>query len=174
LTVYGNRMSDNKKAPIYVPPSVVFRDPVHVLAFGLGLGLSPKAPGTFGTLLGIPLAIGFTWAGLPAYLVATVLLSIVGCWICGVSAQRLGIHDHGGIVFDEVVGYMVTLLPVPLGLASADWLTWVVGFAVFRFFDIIKPWPIRLIDRHVQGGLGIMLDDLLAGVFGAIVMVFMP
>ena len=138
----------------------VFRDWRHCLAFGFGSGLARHAPGTFGTLVSIPilLAIGH----LPAWLYAvTVIASFaLGVWICDTVSQDLRVHDHGGIVFDEFVGYWITMFMLPL-----TW-TWVLaGFATFRLFDIWKPGPIRWCDRHVQGGFGIMFDDVLAGVF---------
>jgi phosphatidylglycerophosphatase A len=158
------------------PPSArtVLTSPVHLIAFGFGSGLAPRAPGTFGTLVGIPfwLLLG----GLAPWTYGGVILAlfILGSWVCGLSAERLGVHDYGGIVFDEVVGYLITTLPMlpGLGLPSpAGWKGILVAFLLFRFFDILKPWPIRLLDRHVGGGFGIMIDDVLAGVFAAAVMV---
>ena len=146
--------------PMPVSPGTVFRDPVHFLAFGFGTGLSPVAPGTFGTLAAIPLY----WAlsGLPASIYALVALAVTvaGVWICGRSSARLGVHDHPGIVWDEIAGYLITMTLAPKG-----WPWMLAGFALFRFFDILKPQPIRWLDRNLDGGLGIMLDDALAGVF---------
>ena len=85
---------------------------------------------------------------------------MVGVWICDEAAKKLGEHDFGGIVWDEVAGYLITLWFVPL-----SWQTILLGFVLFRFFDIIKPWPIKWLDQHVQGGFGIMIDDVLAAVF---------
>ena len=142
----------------------ILRDPVHLVAFGFGTGLSPYAPGTFGTLAGIPFVLLMAPLGLVAQLVLVLAGFLVGIYVCGESARRLGVHDHGGIVWDEVVGYAITMLAVP---AEPLWL--LAGFALFRFFDILKPWPIREVDHSLKGGLGIMLDDVLAGVFaGAI------
>lgn len=142
----------------------LLRSPANFLALGFGSGLAPVAPGTFGTLAAVPL-----WFLMPAsvvpYLLITALLFVVGIWCCGACAQALGVHDHGAIVWDEIVGYFVTMLAVPQELLWA-----VVGFALFRLFDVWKPWPIRVIDQKVDGGLGIMLDDVLAAVFAAIVM----
>ncbi len=146
----------------YPKPQVrqMLRDPVLLLAFGFGTGLSPKAPGTAGSLLAllpIPLI-----AGLPLIFQAGFLAVVVvaGVFICGHAAHRLNVHDHPGIVWDEFAGLWLTLLFCP-----ASWPWWLAGFALFRFFDIVKPWPIRWFDQHCDGGLGIMLDDLVAGIF---------
>jgi phosphatidylglycerophosphatase A len=135
----------------------------NFIALGGGLGLTPKAPGTFGTLLGIPLLFLMP-TNLVAYLVVLVVLFALGVWCCDACAKNLGVHDHPGIVWDEVVGYLITMIAVPKTLL---WV--VVGFILFRFFDILKPWPISWIDKHVEGGMGIMLDDVLAAVFALIV-----
>ncbi|MFT6303123.1 MAG: phosphatidylglycerophosphatase A [Granulosicoccus sp.] len=135
----------------------------NFIALGGGLGLAPKAPGTFGTLLGIPLLFLMP-TNLVAYLVVLVVLFALGVWCCDACAKNLGVHDHPGIVWDEVVGYLITMIAVPKTLL---WV--VVGFILFRFFDILKPWPISWIDKHVEGGMGIMLDDVLAAVFALIV-----
>ncbi len=136
----------------------------NFIALGAGLGLAPKAPGTFGTLLGIPLLLLMPH-NLIFYTVIVVVLFALGVWCCDVCAKNLGVHDHPGIVWDEVVGYLITIAAVPRDIW---WL--LAGFAVFRFFDIIKPWPISWVDKQVHGGLGIMLDDALAAVFALIVM----
>ena len=141
----------------------VFRDPVLLLAFGLGSGLAPKAPGTAGTLAAIPLYIGLSQFSPPVYIVGLVVVTLAGIWICGRASARLGVHDHPGIVWDEFAGYLLTMLP-----ASGSWASILAGFALFRLFDIWKPWPISVADRKVSGGLGIMLDDLLAAVPAAL------
>ncbi|MCI0749636.1 MAG: phosphatidylglycerophosphatase A, partial [Nevskiales bacterium] len=140
---------------------------MHLLAFGLGAGLSPKAPGTLGTLWGVPLWWALSGLGWPVYVVVTTLLFMAGVWICGRSAKRLGVHDSPGIVFDEIVGFLVTatpLLPALDRVSGPAWATLLTAFVLFRFFDIVKPWPIRWLDARVHGGFGIMLDDLAAGV----------
>ena len=142
-----------------IPPSAVLAGPANFLALGAGLGLAPRAPGTFGTLLGIPLLFLMP-PSLAGYLAVLLVLSVIGVWCCHQCAQDLGVHDHPGIVWDEVVGYLITMIAVP---RSALWI--VIGFAMFRLFDILKPWPISWIDRQVHGGLGIMLDDMLAALF---------
>jgi phosphatidylglycerophosphatase A len=140
-------------------PRQLWRHPVHLVAFGFGTGLARHAPGTFGTLVGIPLVLLIQPLEPAAYLAALLGLFLIGIPICTRTANALQVHDHPAIVWDEVVGYGVTLYAAPTGWG---WL--VAGFVLFRFFDIIKPWPIRWIDRRVTGGFGIMLDDVLAGV----------
>ncbi len=137
------------------------RNPIHLLAFGLGSGLARKAPGTFGTLAAIPVWWLFL-QDIPLWLYSTVLIVafVVGVWLCDRTSRDMGVHDHGGIVWDEWVGLWLTFWLLPSG-----WFWIVLGFALFRFFDIIKPWPIRWLDRHVHGGFGIMIDDVLAGLF---------
>jgi phosphatidylglycerophosphatase A len=149
------------------PPDLirqVLRDPVHLLAFGLGSGLLPVAPGTWGSLLAVaifwllpPVAQPLMWAILAAAFVA-------GCVICDTSARRLGVHDHGGIVLDEIVAMLLVLSITP---RTPGWT--VVAFLAFRLFDVSKPWPIREADHRIPGGLGIMLDDVLAAIYAALV-----
>jgi phosphatidylglycerophosphatase A len=142
------------------PASVVFRDPIHLLAFGFGSGLAKYAPGTFGSLAA--LVLYFAIAGLPgwAYLTVAVVVTVAGFHICGESARRLGVHDHPGIVWDEWAGMLITLAFAPAGL------TWVlVGFLLFRLFDILKPFPARYFDRHWHSGAGIVMDDVVAGLY---------
>jgi len=136
-------------------------NPVHFLALGFGSGLAPKMPGTFGTLAALPLVVLLSYySSFSAYLIVTLLVSVVGIWICGKAAEDMGVHDDSSIVWDEVAGMLITMLAVPL-----SWQTLLVGFVLFRFFDILKPWPISYLDKHVHGGFGIMIDDVLAGLF---------
>ena len=130
----------------------------HFLAFGFGTGLAKKAPGTWGTIAGLavmPLLylLPLTWA-----LVFIAAASILGFGLCVRVADDLGVHDHGGIVWDEMVGIWMTLILLP-----NSWQWWLLGFVLFRILDILKPWPISVLDKHVGGGLGIMIDDMLAG-----------
>ena len=145
---------------IAVTAKTVFSSPVHFLAFGFGSGLSPRAPGTAGTLAAIPLYLLLMQLPLMGYLLVLLAMSLVGIWICGESSRRLGVHDHGGIVWDEFAGFLLTMIAAPQG-----WVWILAGFLLFRLFDIWKPWPIHIIDRQVSGGLGIMLDDILAGIY---------
>lgn len=142
-------------------PKPHFKDPIHWLAFGLGSGLSPKAPGTVGTIAALPV-YWFLLADLEpfAYLIVLLVSTVVGVYFCGKTARDLNVHDHGGIVWDEWVGIWLTLFLAPVGLG---WM--LLGFAFFRFFDIVKPWPIKWFDQHIHGGLGIMIDDVIAAVF---------
>jgi len=134
--------------------------PIHFLAFGMGAGCSPSAPGTMGTLMAVAFYLPLSMlSSFTVYAVITAVVVLAGIWICDWSAKDLGVHDHPGIVWDEIAGYLVTMLGAPFGLV---WMA--VGFALFRFFDIVKPWPISWIDKHVGGGFGIMLDDVIAGI----------
>ena len=138
------------------------RDAASFLALGGGAGLAPRAPGTLGTLVGIPLL--FLLPASPwLHLVLVGVLFGVGVWCCGRCAESLGVHDHGGIVWDEIVGYLLVMVAVPRTIVPV-----VLGFVLFRLFDVWKPWPIGDIDRRVHGGLGIMLDDVLAAVYAAL------
>ena len=140
----------------------VFKDPVLLLAFGMGSGLLPRAPGTAGTMAAIPLYLWFSQYPWPVYLLLVLAVSVSGVWICQQASARLGVHDHPGIVWDELAGFLVTMMP-----ATSSWIWVVAGFLLFRLFDIWKPWPISWADRTLRGGLGIMLDDLLAGAMAA-------
>ena len=134
-------------------------NPVHFLALGFGSGLAPKAPGTFGTLAAVPLFLLMAPLSNTIYLGVLVIMSIAGIYICGKAAEDAGVPDHGAIVWDEFVGLLITMFLMPV-----TWQTLLVGFALFRFFDILKPWPISYIDKNCHGGLGIMLDDIVAGI----------
>jgi len=140
----------------------VIRDPVNLLAFGLGTGLSPVAPGTVGSLLGVVAA----WLVQPLPLLARLgiglALIVIGIWLCGTSARRIGVHDHSGIVWDEIAAMYMVLFWMPF---SVGW--WLAGFLLFRVFDIWKPWPISDLDHRMAGGAGIMLDDLAAALYAA-------
>lgn len=137
---------------------VSLKNPVHFLALGFGSGLIPFMPGTFGSLAALPLLIPFSYLPPITLLLVAVLASAIGIYLCGKTADDMQVHDHGSIVWDEVAGILLTFLWVPLSL----W-TVVAGFLLFRFFDIVKPWPIGPVDKYVSGGLGIMLDDIIAG-----------
>ena len=142
-------------------------NPVHLLAFGFGLGLTKKAPGTVGTLATVPIYYCLTQYVDNLYLPILLVVILLGVWICGKTANDIGVHDHGGIVWDEVAGYLLTMYWVDF-----SWQNLVLGFVLFRFFDILKPWPINWLDRQVDGGLGIMLDDLVAGLMAATCLCF--
>ncbi len=141
-------------------PGIRMRNPVHFLALGFGLGLAPKAPGTFGTLAALPFFLLMADLSVPVYLGILLVMALVGIYLCDRTARDMGEHDHPAIVWDEVVGMLIATLCLPAGWG---WL--LAAFLAFRFFDVLKPWPIRLLDRHVHGGFGIMIDDVLAGIF---------
>jgi phosphatidylglycerophosphatase A len=145
----------------------VLSDPVHILAFGFGTGLAPWAPGTVGSLVGVALAWFTRDLGLIPQIGVLLAVILAGIPICGVSARRLGIHDHGGIVWDEIAGMYAVLLVAPMTVWG-----WVLAFGLFRAFDIVKPWPIRDLDHRLKGGLGIMLDDLVAALYAALLLGF--
>jgi len=142
-------------------------NPIHFLALGFGSGLLPKAPGTFGTLASIPLYLLMVALSNVSYAVIVLLICVSGIYICGKAATDAGVHDHGAIVWDEIAGFLITMFMVPI-----SWQSILVGFLLFRVFDIFKPWPISYIDKHVHGGFGIMLDDILAGIFALACMHF--
>lgn len=142
------------------------RSPAGWIALGFGTGLSPVAPGTCGTLVAVPLYLLLALLPWAAYVGAVVLLFGLGVWASERIVRALGRDDPQVVVFDEMVGYWITMLPVLAG----HWLWLLLGFILFRLFDIVKPWPIRGLDREVGGGLGTMLDDALAGLYAAIVM----
>lgn len=142
-------------------PKGFIRDPVHLLALGFGAGCLPGAPGTFGSLVGVALYLPLQRLPWPWYLAIVIALFALGVWISGQTAKALGVHDDSRIVWDEIVGYLVTMIAAPAG-----WLWIILGFVLFRVFDIVKPWPIRWIDEKVRGGLGIVLDDVVAGLYG--------
>lgn len=140
-------------------------DPVQFLALGFGSGLSPKAPGTFGTLAAIPLFLLLSQLPVSQYMAVLSVMALFGIHICGYTAKAVGVDDHPAIVWDEIVGFMITMIMVPVSVTTI-----VVGFALFRFFDIVKPWPISAVDKKIHSGFGIMLDDIIAGIMAFAVM----
>jgi phosphatidylglycerophosphatase A len=140
---------------------------LHLLACGFGSGLAPKAPGTFGTLAAIPFWLALQILDAPWYALVVAVAFGLGIYICGRTARDIGVQDHGGIVWDEFVG-----LWIALALAPPHWGWILTGFVLFRLLDIWKPWPIRWFDRNVHGGLGVMLDDAVAG-FGALLIMYL-
>jgi len=136
----------------------LIQDPKLFLAFGFGSGLSPVIPGTMGTLACVPLYLLMVQTPLFVYVLISIVATIIGVYLCGYSAKKLGVHDHSGIVWDEFVGMWITMIAIPF-----NWPTLLVGFVLFRFFDMLKPWPISIADKKLAGGFGIMFDDVLAG-----------
>lgn len=153
---------------LVVKPSwrFLFSHPAHMLAFGFGSGLARKAPGTFGTLVAFPMY----WYLAPRLTDAVFLLVLVwafaiGVWVCDITGKALGVADYGGIVWDEIVAFMLVLFFTPSG-----WQWSLLAFMLFRFFDIVKPPPIRYFDSNWHGGLGVMFDDLLAAGYALLCM----
>ena len=144
------------------PSASWLKDPGHCLALGFGSGLAPRAPGTFGSVVGVLLHLALAPLALPVQLAVLAGLFLLGLPVCGRTARALGVHDHPAIVWDEVVAMALVLV-----VADGSPASLVVGFALFRLFDVWKPWPIRWFDRRVHGGLGVMLDDLVAALFAA-------
>lgn len=143
----------------------VFGNPAAFLAFGFGSGLSPVAPGTMGTLAAIPFALLLKMLPAAVFWAVLVLLFLLGIYLCGVTGKRLGQHDPGGIVWDEMVAYWLTVAFLPV-----SWGWFVAAFVLFRLFDIVKPWPIRWFERRFGGGLGIMLDDIVAALYAMLLL----
>ena len=145
--------------------SFVLGHPARLIAFGFGAGLAPIAPGTFGTLVAIPLAYALRYVVNDAfYIVLLPLWFALGVWACGRTGRELGEHDYGGLVWDEVVAFMMILVFVPM-----TWVAQTIAFLLFRFFDIVKPPPARTVDRHWHSGLGVMLDDIIAAFYTLLV-----
>ncbi len=140
----------------------LFAHPAHLVAFGFGSGLAPKAPGTVGTLLGLPLfwLIEAAATDRPNQIALLVAAFLFGVWACARAGRALGVADHGGIVWDEIVAFALVLVFTPPG-----WLWIAAAFALFRVFDILKPWPIRSADARLKNGFGVMFDDLLAAIY---------
>ena len=142
-----------------IPPELL-RNPLHLVSLGFGSGLAPFAPGTFGTLAAIPFYLLFAQLTWPYYLGIVVLGFVAGVYLCSYTSTALGVHDHSGIVWDEFVGFWITMIAVPV-----TWQWILVGFVLFRLFDVVKPWPVKIADKRMKGGFGIMFDDVLAGLY---------
>ena len=140
-------------------------NPIQFLALGFGSGLAPKAPGTFGTLAAVPLFLLMSSLSPFFYALLVLVVCISGIYICGKAAKDVGVHDHGAIVWDEFAGFFITMFMIPV-----SWQSVLVGFILFRIFDIAKPWPISVADKKLTGGFGIMFDDVLAGLFSLVIM----
>lgn len=149
----------------HVVPKTLWTNPIHFLAFGFGSGASPVAPGTCGTLAAIPLYWILQGLSLPIYLVITAVLTGIGVGLCEIACRDTGVHDNPGVVWDEIAGYLITMIAAPKG-----WVWIGLGFVLFRLFDIWKPWPIRWLDRRVGGGLGVMLDDVVAAIYAWLIL----
>ena len=140
--------------------------PAGWLACGFGSGLAPVAQGTFGSLAAILPWLLLRQLAWPLNVLIIVIGFAIGVWVCDVASRTLGVDDHRSLVWDEFIGQWIALLPALV----APWWAIAMGFALFRLFDVWKPWPIRYVDRHVKGGLGVMVDDVIAGLFAAAVL----
>ena len=144
-------------------PEAIWHQPLYFIDFGFGSGAMPLAPGTFGTLMAIPFYMVLQALPLAAYLIFVIIFCIFSIWICDRVSRDIGIHDHPGMCIDEFAGFFVTMIDAPPGF------TWIIlGFVLFRLFDIWKPWPIFFIDKKIHGGIGIVLDDIVAGIFSMV------
>ncbi|MDX1490290.1 MAG: phosphatidylglycerophosphatase A [Pseudohongiellaceae bacterium] len=139
-------------------PRSVWRNPIHFAAFGFGSGAVPFAPGTFGTVMGVALFLLLPDMSHILYGLFLLFSFAIGVWLCDKTSKDIGVHDHGGIVWDEFVGFWICMF-----LAPSGWQWLLLAFVLFRLFDIVKPWPIRWLDKNVSGGFGIMVDDVIAG-----------
>lgn len=154
-------LSGSESTQIRPDWGLVYSHPAYFIAFSGGAGLSPAAPGTVGTLVAFPLFWVLNYYLSPVYFLLLIdILFIVGIWACGLSGKALGVPDHGGMVWDETVAFLLVLYFTPV-----DWVWQLAAFILFRFFDIAKPQPIRYYDGHLQGGFGVMFDDMVAAFF---------
>lgn len=152
--------NDKKEPSSSAFQGLTLKNPWYLLATGFGSGLSPFFPGTIGSLVAIPLWYLLSFLPLKLYCFWILLALGLGVYLCEYVEKQIGVHDHGSVVWDEFLGIWITLMFVPL----MTWQWVLIGFVIFRFFDIWKPWPIRWFDRQVKGGAGIMLDDVIAGI----------
>lgn len=148
-------------------PKSIWKNPWHFIAFGFGTGAIPIAPGTFGTLIAIPFYLFLTHYSQTVYIVLTLAITFFSVWLCEKVSRETQSHDHQGMCIDEIVGYLVTMIHAPYG-----WKWMLLGFILFRIFDIWKPWPIRQVDQHVKGGFGMILDDVMAGFYAFLIIQF--
>ena len=156
-------MTTSADTPLIAPNwRFLLSHPAHLLSFGFGSGLMKKAPGTWGTLVAYPLFFPLLALGVDGWWLMALCapLFALGVYVCGITGKALGVHDYGGIVWDEVVGMLMVL-----AFAPANWQGWLLAFVLFRLFDIVKPWPIRWFDQRVGGGFGVMVDDVIAALF---------
>lgn len=155
----------NRYQKIPPVPALVWRNPLYFIAFGFGSGAAPFAPGTFGTLMAIPFYLLLSLLPLGAYLAVVTAFIIFASWLCDRLSRETQTQDHPGMCIDEFAGFFVTMIAAPSG-----WLWILVGFALFRLFDIWKPWPISYADENIHGGFGMVFDDVLAGIYALVIM----
>ncbi len=149
----------------HLPKEINLKNPLHLLAVGFGSGAAPYMPGTAGTLVAVPIYLLMQLAPLPIYTLILAIMVFAGFWLCDVTDKAISVHDHPSIVWDEIVGFLLTMWAVPL-----YWMWLLLGFLLFRLFDIWKPRPISWINDKVGGGVGVVVDDLMAGVYAWIVL----
>jgi len=147
------------------PLQSVWKNPIHFVACGFGVGTIPIIPGTFGTLVGVVLYLMLVRLPLVAYLIITIILLIAGIYLCERTNRDLGTEDHPAAVWDEIASFPIVMIAIPF-----TWYYLLMGFVLFRIFDIWKPWPIRWFDRNVHGGFGVMLDDVIAALFAWVIL----
>jgi phosphatidylglycerophosphatase A len=151
---------------VRITGSFLVSHPAHFIALGFGAGLIPKAPGTWGTLVALPIfAVAHMLGGAGVVLITSIVLFGVGIWASDITGKHLGVADHGGIVIDEIAAFLFVLSLTPPTFA---WIAF--AFVLFRLFDIVKPWPIRVADKKIKGGFGVMFDDLLAAIMAIAVL----
>lgn len=149
------------------PPRSIFTNPIHFVACGFGIGIVPIVPGTFGTLMSLPFCLVFSRYDIWIYIVLTLIFLVISAWTTDVTCRDFGVHDHTATVSDEVAGFLVCMIGIPI-----HWWTLLIAFALFRLFDILKPGPIAWIDQHIHGGLGVVLDDVVAALMTWLIMMF--
>lgn len=152
---------------------VLLSRPAGWVACGFGSGLTPVAQGTFGSLLALLPWLALSRLPMMAYLLVLIIGFVIGVWVCDIAGRLLGVADHRSVVWDEFIGQWIALIPLvgftAPGVAGAHWwMMLLAGFVLFRIFDVWKPWPISWLDRRMKGGLGVMIDDVVAGVFAAV------
>ncbi|MBV9576711.1 MAG: phosphatidylglycerophosphatase A [Gammaproteobacteria bacterium] len=163
-TWFTNFFPKKYKEPLPPVPEAVWQRPLYFIAFGLGSGAMPFAPGTFGTLMAIPFYLLIHPLPLTIYLIFVLCFIGLSSWICEQVSREISLHDHPGMCLDEFAGFFVTMIHAPTGFA---WI--LIGFLLFRLFDIWKPWPISFLDEKIHGGFGMVLDDIVAGIFAMLI-----
>jgi len=163
VTSIFDQLKSRSKPTLDLPESI-WHEPIYFVAFGLGSGAMPFAPGTFGTLLAIPFYLLLQPLTLPIYIAFVIIFIALSSWICDRVSRQIDVHDHPGMCLDEFAGFFVTMIAAPRG-----WPWILLGFLLFRLFDIWKPWPIHAIDEKIHGGFGMVLDDIVAGIFAMLI-----
>ena len=155
----------SKKIVSWQPPASIWTNPIHFMASGFGMGAMPVMPGTFATLAAIPLYLVLIKLGLVLYVIITITAVLAGVYLCQKANDDFGTEDHPAAAWDEIAGFLIVMIAIP-----PTWYYIMLGFALFRYFDIAKPGPIGWIDRKVHGGLGVMLDDVAAALASWIIL----